>query len=112
MGGGPFAIFLTRSEGWAAGCTCLKAYQDLHGIRSVSGIVNRWAPSTDNNDTEAYVTRVCVATGFAPDQVIDLHDGPTMLKLVKAMAIEEAGSGVTWPQSEILAGLRLAGLAI
>jgi hypothetical protein len=87
-------------------------YQDSHGIHSIDGIVNRWAPSADNNDTVAYKREVCALSGFTVDQVLDLHNGPIMLKIVKAMAAMEGGSDIVWPQDEVLAGMRMAGLVV
>ena len=109
--GGPFAIFLTVPEGWRAACQCLLVYQDTHGLRTVRGIINRWAPPADANDTSAYAASVSKQTGFGLDQVIDLHNGPTMLAIVTAMAHVEDSAAV-WDQGQKLAGLRLAGLSI
>lgn len=86
-------------------------YQDTHGIRTISGIVNRWAPSSENN-VAAYEREVCALSGFSVGQVLDLHNGPTMLKIIKAMAAMEGGSDIEWPQDEVLSGIRLAGLIV
>ena len=108
--GGPFAVFLTVPEGWRAACVNLLTYQDKHGLRTVRGLIDRWAPDKEN-DTSAYQLSVSEQTGFGLDQEIDLHDGPTMLKLVTAMAHVEDSSAV-WNQDQKLAGLRLAGLIV
>lgn len=109
--GGPFAVFATVPEGWRAACQCLLVYQDSHGLRTVRGIINRWAPPQDANDTSAYAETVSKLTGFGLDQVIDLHDGRTMLALVTAMAHVEDSAAV-WNEDEKLAGLRLAKLMV
>lgn len=110
--GGPFAIFDNRVSGWRAGVVCLLAYQDKHGINTIDGIVNRWAPGSDGNDTEAYGKTVSQLSGFGVSDVLNMHDGNTMLKLVTAMAVVEGGSDITWPETEKLAGIKAAGLAI
>jgi hypothetical protein len=97
-------------EGWRAACVNLLTYQDKHGLRTVRGLIDRWAPD-EENDTSAYQLSVSEQTGFGLDQEIDLHDGPTMLKLVTAMAHVEDSNAV-WDQDQKLAGLRLAGLIV
>jgi hypothetical protein len=96
--------------GWRAGAVCLLAYQDLHGLRTVRGIIDRWAPPSDNNPTSAYVDFVAGWLAVSPDAEIDLHDGLTMLKLVTAIAIQEGGAEIKWPPAEKIAGLQAAGL--
>ena len=108
--GGPFAVFADRAMGWRAGAVCLLAYQDLHGLRTVRGIIDRWAPPSDNNPTDAYVEFVAHRLGVQPDTTIDLHDGMTMLGLVTAISVEEGGAEIRWPQSEKVSGLQAAGL--
>jgi hypothetical protein len=108
--GGPFAIFGTRVDGWRALATNLLAYGDIHGLHTVRGIVGRFAPALEN-DTGGYISLVCGQIGRGPDQTISVHDEPTMLVLVKAIALAEGGARLAWPAGEIVAGVRLAGVA-
>lgn len=110
--GGPFAIFPSRVEGWESACRNMLAYQDLHSIHTIAGIVSRWAPPADGNDTAGYIRRVCERTGLRPEQQLSLRNGQTMLAILKAMAAEESKPEVSWPQDEIYQGMRLAGLTI
>ncbi|PRZ51228.1 hypothetical protein BX589_12069 [Paraburkholderia fungorum] len=83
---GQFQSFATQQEGIAAADANLLAYQTKHGINTIDGIVNRWAPSGDgNNNPTAYAASVSKATGFAPDQQIDLSDKATRTKVLNAM---------------------------
>ena len=106
--GGPFAIFGARTDGWRALATNLLAYQDVHGLRTVRGMVGRFAPALEN-DTGGYISLVCGQIGRGPDQAMNAHDEATMLVLVKAIALAEGGARLAWPASEIVAGVRLAG---
>ncbi len=108
--GGPFAIFDTRTDGWRALAMNLLAYQDDHGLHTVRGIIGRFAPALEN-DTGGYISLVCGQIGRGPDQSITVHDEPTMLVLVKAIALAEGGPRLAWPADEIVAGVRLAGVS-
>lgn len=85
-----FCQFTTPEYGIRAMVIILRNYQKKHGINTVSGIINRWAPSNEN-DTQAYVDSVAQATGVAADQKIDTGDNRFMLKLLQAIIKHENG---------------------
>ena len=68
----------------------LRTYRNVHKIRTIDGIINKWAPSTENN-TEAYISDVVQRTGFGRDEEIDVTDRTTLLKLIDAIIIHENG---------------------
>lgn len=88
---GGFAVFPTPEAGIAAMAKNLAAYQDQHNIRTISGIVHRWAPAADNNDERGYVASLTRQTGFAPDQALDLHDPKVLAPLIAAITKQENG---------------------
>jgi hypothetical protein len=51
----------------------LKTYSTQHKIKTVRGVVSRWAPSNEN-DTESYVLSVADKLDVQPDQVIDIKN--------------------------------------
>lgn len=55
---GRFARFAEMKYGLAAIIRLLKVYRAKHGLTTVRGIINRWAPPTENV-TSAYVLAVC-----------------------------------------------------
>ena len=59
-----FAVFDTPQHGIRAMAKQLLAYQQKHGLNTIAGIINRWAPSVEN-DTGAYVADVASAVGVA-----------------------------------------------
>ncbi|MFG1257299.1 hypothetical protein V5F79_08220 [Xanthobacter flavus] len=62
------AIFETPEAGYAAMNKLLDVYGNKHGLNTVSGILNRWAPaSADNNDTSGYVSYVAKRLGIDPN---------------------------------------------
>ena len=64
-----------------------------HHLYSVRSIIERWAPSAEN-DTNAYVARVCKDTGFDPTTILDVSHVEyeyESKQLVLAMAAVELG---------------------
>ncbi|WP_240198337.1 hypothetical protein [Salmonella enterica] len=68
----------------------LRNYQRRHGLSTVTGIINRWAPPDENN-SQAYIDSVAKATGVTPDQHIDTTDSRFMMKLLQAIIRHENG---------------------
>lgn len=50
----------------------LKTYRDKHGLDTVAGVVNRWAPPIEN-DTESYVLSVADKLEVSPDEKINIR---------------------------------------
>lgn len=100
----------------------MQTYQERRGIRTMRGVIERWAPPKNErgeveNDTSAYITAVRIYSGIDPDARIDLTDYATVWRLMRAMARVELGDApddmpeywytdAVWEQ-----GLRMAGLA-
>ena len=87
--GGRYAQFDTPEQGYGVMSKILDTYQNKHGLNTVGGIVNRWAPSNvDNNSTGTYISSVASRLGVKPDQPL----GPEHRQpLMQAMAHYEAG---------------------
>lgn len=89
---GRFAKFDTPQEGQQAAEVLLTNYGQK-GVNTLSGIVNRWAPASDGNDTKAYVAKLSQETGIPPDQPINLEDPKVRSAVAKAMFKQESGGG-------------------
>lgn len=93
----------------------LITYQDKYGLRTIRGIINRWAPPVENN-TEAYIQGVAKQTGCGADDLLDLHSYAELRPLVEAIIRHENGNGPldtenTWyDEATIRAGLSRAGV--
>jgi hypothetical protein len=87
---GGFEAYGTPEEGVGAIKRLLTVYQDKHGLNTLTGIINRWAPPNEN-DTAGLISRASKVTGFAPDQPLDLHDPGTMAKMIEATIRNEQG---------------------
>lgn len=86
-----FATFETPEAGIRALAKNLITYQDKHGLNTVDGIINRWAPSKENQ-TGAYVAAVAKELGVAPGDGLNVRDPATLSKLTTAIIRHENGS--------------------
>jgi hypothetical protein len=103
-----FAVFESHAYGIRALAMLLTTYQDRHGLKTIAGIINRWAPGNENN-TAAYVAEVARQTGREANEPLDLHTYEDLFPLVKAIIKHELG-GQPYTDVEIAEGLRLAGV--
>ena len=103
-----FARFVSHEYGIRALALLLTTYQDRHGLRTIRGIVTRWAPGAENN-TEAYIAAVARRTERHPRAELDLHRYEDLRPLVEAIIAHELG-GNPYGRATIDAGLRLAGV--
>jgi hypothetical protein len=103
-----FAEFQSHEYGIRALACLLTTYQDRHKLRTVRKIINRWAPSVENN-TSAYVMVVAHAMNRGPDEELDLHTYADLRPLVQAIIAHELG-GQPYSADVIDEGLRLAGV--
>ncbi|WP_372165356.1 structural protein P5 [Xanthomonas euvesicatoria] len=104
-----FAVFDTPEYGFRALVKTLLTYQRKHDLRTVRGIINRWAPPVEN-DTGAYVREVAKALGVEVDQRISVEAPATAFQLAKAIAKHENGANF-WGDAVIWDGVELAGIA-
>ena len=101
-----FCQFKSMEYGVRAIGKLLMTYQSKHGLRTIRGMINRWAPPQDHNDTTAYVNYVCRQLMVKPDDVINIKDEGTMEIVVSAIIHVENGYGL---QSEIVKkGVKMA----
>ena len=61
-----FAQFETLEYGLRAAFKLLQTYYTKHGCRTITQIISRWAPETENQ-VVAYIKAVSQRTGIAPD---------------------------------------------
>lgn len=92
---GGYAVFPSAEAGLSAAVKNLIAQQQLHGLNSIRGIVNRWAPPSENN-TPSYIADVTKKTGFTADQPLNLQDPAIVAPLISAIVKHEGnGAGVS-----------------
>lgn len=67
----------------------LNSYWTKHGLNTVTGIISRWAPPQDKNNTAAYIAFVANSMGVAANAALDMTDIGTMTALVHAIIMRE-----------------------
>jgi len=70
----------------------LSVYGSKHKINTLRGVISRWAPETDKNDTENYIKYVAEKTGLKPDQQIDLSNPAVRHVISGPMILMEKGN--------------------
>lgn len=101
-----FARFDSPENGIRALGKLLLTYQDKHKLRTVAAIINRWAPSVEN-DTASYVKAVERLTKTKPGDTIDLRSYGVMAGFVKAI-IHHENAGFEYPDEVLAEGVRRA----
>ena len=100
-----FEQFVSIEYGLRAAFIILRRYIRRYKRNTVERIISSWAPSNENN-TQAYIRKVCEVTGLDPNAEILFEDKDTMVKLVDAMCLVECGQHV--PMDKISKGYDMA----
>lgn len=106
-----FCEFESLIMGCRALIKTLVTYHTKHGCSTVRSIIERWAPSHEN-DTESYMEHVASSISKGGDEAIPFDVDPTYyLAIAKAIARHENGaealaiSDDVWEEAYKLAGL-------
>lgn len=98
-----FVQFVSPEYGIRAIAVILNTYMVQHGLYTISGIIGRWAPPSEN-DTQAYISDVSNSMGVDANQILDSSDIPG---LVSAIIKHENGID-PYSAAEINSGVALA----
>lgn len=85
-----FEQFVCMHYGLRAGFILLKRYIERYHLDTITEIISRWAPATENA-TRQYIATVSERMGLSPLEKISFRDRATMVKLVDAMVLVECG---------------------
>lgn len=85
-----FCVFVSMACGYRAMFKLLRTYREKHGCQTIADMINRWAPSTENN-TSAYIRSVCQDLQVPSTYVIDVDDRDSMCALAAAISKHENG---------------------
>lgn len=90
-----FEEFVSMAYGYRALLINVRTYIRRDGINTIRGIITRWAPPEDRNNTEGYIKAVCKSMGMSPGYMIkeDNKDKfrADMIKLAAAISLVENG---------------------
>ena len=98
-----FCQFIEPAYGIRACAKILQHYEAI-GLDTVRQMIERWAPPSDHNPTEAYINQVAKGCGVTPDSVIDLEDH--LFSIIKCILIQENGIN-PYTDQQILDGLAI-----
>lgn len=98
---GRFAVFDSPEAGRVAQERLLGSY-GARGINTVSKVINRWAPPSDNNPTEGYIAFVAQRLGVDPNQPLNLQDQGVARKLASAIEEFEGGGASASNKPEVV----------
>lgn len=93
-----FALFSSMPYGYRAALVLMRNYIKNYGLNTIFEIINRWAPSEDNNYPVSYAKNVCRiinekwGSSVTPDTVVARNDKDTLTKMAYAMSIIENGN--------------------
>lgn len=87
---GSFEQFDTNINGIRAGAKLLSNYYRSNGLSTIEGIIDRFAPSVENN-TKAYITSVCEYMGVEAHDVLNICDHQILASLLCAIILHENG---------------------
>lgn len=93
-----FCNFSSLGYGYRAILVTLTTYYTKYGLKTIRGIINRYAPPTENQ-TENYITLVSRYSGFSADETIAQVD---LVKLIPAIARQENSISITVPEVQAL----------
>lgn len=96
-----FEEFETIAYGYRALIKLLQNYRKLHGCQTMADFIKRWAPETENN-TSAYIKRVCTEMQVPTTYVPDVNDKTTMCAF--AAAISQVENGVLAVMADVESG--------
>lgn len=89
-----FEQFVSMAYGIRAAFVLLRRYIRHYRRTTVPQVIAAWAPSTENNTT-AYVDRVCSLSHIDPDATLHYEDREQMVQLISAMILVECGQPVS-----------------
>lgn len=99
-----FKQFRTMAYGYRAAIVTLRTYQRKYHLRSITEMINRWAPDSENN-TKAYIDTVSKRTGIPSGFPVNMDDGHVACQIVAAMSYVE--NGVAAKMQDVVAGFNL-----
>lgn len=83
---GQFCKFSSPKWGVRAAVKILQKYAGQDSKATILEIINKWAPRSDGNNTNAYIATVCNRMNMNPTDTIDVHNGWSVVRLLYSMA--------------------------
>lgn len=88
-----FEQFISMVYGVRAGFVLIRRYIRHYHRTTIPQVIAAWAPSSENNTT-AYIDKVCKVSGIERDVRLKFEDEDQMVALVDAMILVECGQHI------------------
>lgn len=88
-----FEQFISMVYGVRAGFVLIRRYIRHYHRTTIPQVIAAWAPSNENNTT-AYIDKVCKVSGIERDVQLKFEDEDQMVALVDAMILVECGQHI------------------
>lgn len=88
-----FEQFISMVYGVRAGFVLIRRYIRHYHRTTIPQVIAAWAPSNENNTT-AYIDKVCQVSGIERDVQLKFEDEDQMIALVDAMILVECGQHI------------------
>lgn len=88
-----FEQFISMVYGVRAGFVLIRRYIRHYHRTTIPQVIAAWAPSSENNTT-AYIDKVCKVSGIERDVQLKFEDEDQMVALVDAMILVECGQHI------------------
>ena len=88
-----FEQFISMVYGVRAGFVLIRRYIRHYHRTAIPQVIAAWAPSNENNTT-AYIDKVCQVSGIERDVQLKYEDEDQMVALVDAMILVECGQHI------------------
>lgn len=88
-----FEQFISMIYGVRAGFVLIRRYIRHYHRTTIPQVIAAWAPSNENNTT-AYIDKVCQVSGIERDVQLKFEDEDQMVALVDAMILVECGQHI------------------
>lgn len=88
-----FEQFISMVYGVRAGFVLIRRYIRHYHRTTIPQVIAAWAPSNENNTT-AYIDKVCQMSGIERDVQLKFEDEDQMIALVDAMILVECGQHI------------------
>lgn len=89
-----FEQFVSLKYGLRAAFVLLRRYIRHYGLNTISDIIRRWAPASENN-TDRYISFVANKSAIAPDEPIRYEEADKVIAVVQAMAMFESAADIS-----------------
>lgn len=99
-----FCEFVSMAYGYRALLKTLINYRKLYGLKTISEMIARWAPPSEN-DTRRYAAFVASEMGTDAASPVDVDDGDEMCRMAAAISRFENGEPAV--MADVRAGWKL-----